>query len=94
MRIRENLGTFSAGISKTTPLPVIPPQIGKVFGVVLNENTPSKEAFEKVGGYAGLGAIFYMDYNRIFEIDQSLTHKYKINMISSTELNFVWVSNL
>lgn len=37
-------------------------QIGKVFGVVLDENTPSKEQFERVGGYSGIGAILYLDY--------------------------------
>jgi len=39
-----------------------PQQIGKVFGVVLDENTPSREFFEKAGGYSGLGAIYYLDY--------------------------------
>jgi len=37
-------------------------QLGKVFGVVLDENTPSREQFERVGGYSGLGSILYLDY--------------------------------
>jgi len=37
--------------------------IGKVFGVVLNENTPTKEMFKKAGGFNAIGAIFYMEYN-------------------------------
>ena len=37
-------------------------QIGKVFGVVLDQNTPSREIFEKAGGWSGLGAILYLDY--------------------------------
>jgi len=63
MRIRENLSTFSAGIKKFTPSPNILPQIGKVFGVITTENTPTKELFEKYGGYNAIGTILYIDYN-------------------------------
>lgn len=70
MRIRENLGTFAAGISKTSPLPVINPQIGKVFGVIINENTPSKELFEKNGGWNGIGTVLYLDFEQSKNIDQ------------------------
>jgi hypothetical protein len=37
--------------------------VGKVFGMVLSENTPTKEMFNKAGGWNGVGAIFYLDYN-------------------------------
>jgi len=63
MRIRENLSTFSAGISKFVSSPNIAPQIGKVFGVITTENTPTKELFEKYGGYNAIGTILYIDYN-------------------------------
>lgn len=70
MRIRENLGTFAAGISKSSPLPVVNSQIGKVFGVILNENTPSKELFDSNGGWNGVGTIFYLDFEQSKDIDQ------------------------
>lgn len=70
MRIRENLGTFAAGISKSSPLPVVNSQIGKVFGVILNENTPSKELFDNNGGWNGVGTIFYLDFEQSKDIDQ------------------------
>ena len=70
MRIRENLGTFAAGISKSSPLPVVNSQIGKVFGVILNENTPSKELFDSNGGWNGIGTIFYLDFEQSKDIDQ------------------------
>lgn len=70
MRIRENLGTFAAGISKSSPLPVVNPQIGKVFGVLLNENTPSKELFNTNGGWNGVGTVFYLDFEQSKDIDQ------------------------
>jgi len=68
MVIKTGLSSFQSYISQGytsnyLPISTNDTQIGKVFGVVLNETTPSKEAFEKAGGYAGLGAIFYMDYN-------------------------------
>ena len=70
MRIRDNLGTFAAGISKSSPLPVINPQIGKVFGVIINQNTPSREIFEKNGGWNWVGPVFYLDYEQSKDLDQ------------------------
>ena len=64
MRIRENLGGLMAATSKTTPPPIIKSQIGKVFGVVLDENTPSKELFNKSGGWNGIGTVFYVDFEQ------------------------------
>lgn len=37
--------------------------VGKVFGVVLNENTPNADAFELAGGWSGLGTVFYIEYD-------------------------------
>jgi hypothetical protein len=64
IRIRENLGGLVAATSKTQPRTIIKPQIGKVFGVVLDENTPSRELFNKVGGWNGVGTIFYLDFEQ------------------------------
>jgi hypothetical protein len=36
--------------------------IGKVFAVIMDENTPSNEVFQKYGGWDGLGTVFYLDY--------------------------------
>jgi hypothetical protein len=66
MRIKENLGGL---VRATGNRPAAPsnlsakPQIGKVFGIVLDENTPSKELFNKAGGWGGIGTVFYIDYN-------------------------------
>ena len=64
MRIRENLGGLMAATSKITPVPNIKPQIGKVYGIVLDENTPSKELFNKSGGWNGIGTIYYLDFDQ------------------------------
>ena len=45
------------------PLPSLKPQVGKIYGVVTTENTPTKELFESVGGYGGIGTVFYRLYN-------------------------------
>jgi hypothetical protein len=66
MVIRTGLSQFQSSISQgflSVSLPnTSASQIGKVFGVVLNENTPSREQFERVGGWSGIGAILYLDY--------------------------------
>jgi hypothetical protein len=66
MVIRTGLSQFQSSISQgflSVNLPnTSTSQIGKVFGVVLNENTPSREQFERVGGWSGIGAILYLDY--------------------------------
>ena len=38
-------------------------QVGRVYGVVTTENTPSEAMFKKAGGFNGIGSIFYLDYN-------------------------------
>jgi hypothetical protein len=65
MRIRENLGSIVASINRSTPTVTdhkIP--IGKVYGIVLDESTPTKALFNKVGGWSGIGTIFYLDFEQ------------------------------
>lgn len=64
MRIRENLGGLMAATSKNPSIPPIKPQIGKVYGVVLDQNTPSKDLFEKAGGWNGIGTVYYLDFEQ------------------------------
>jgi hypothetical protein len=69
MVIKTGLSSFQSYISQGYTSNFSPSntstrsQLGKVFGVVLDEITPSQEAFESVGGFAGIGAVFYLDYN-------------------------------
>jgi hypothetical protein len=64
MRIRENLGGLVAATSKSPVISNTKPQIGKVFGVITTKDTPTKELFEKHGGFSGIGTIFYLDYDQ------------------------------
>ena len=62
-KIRANLGRAISSQGKRTSIPAIKSQIGKVFGIMLTENTPTKELWENNGGWAGIGTIFYLEYN-------------------------------
>ena len=69
MKLRENLGRVVSPQGKRTPVPAQKPQIGKVFGVITTENTPTKELFETNGGWKGIGTIFYLDYENSKYLD-------------------------
>lgn len=64
-RVRDNLGGLMASINNkvTNPSNNKTP-IGKVYGVVLDENTPSKALFEQAGGWSGIGTVYYLDYEQ------------------------------
>ena len=46
-------------------------KIGKVYGIVTTENTPTSAMFQKAGGFNGIGTIFYLDYNQSKNISGS-----------------------
>jgi hypothetical protein len=62
MRTRENLSGIVSSIGKNNFSLPQNNQIGKVYGIITTENTPTKELFEREGGYAGIGTIFYLDF--------------------------------
>jgi hypothetical protein len=69
---RYGLGQVAAATSRMGSVYIPKPEIGKVFGIVTTENTPTKEAFERVGGYSGVGAIFYLEYENSKNITGSI----------------------
>lgn len=65
MRIRENLGSIVASVNRSIPTAgdsKIP--IGKVYGIVLDEHTPSNALFAKAGGWSGIGTVYYLDFEQ------------------------------
>jgi hypothetical protein len=64
MRIRENLSGIVASTSRNIVIPPFKQQIGKVFGVITTENTPTEDLFKNNGGFNGIGTIFYLDYDQ------------------------------
>lgn len=77
LNIKTGVGSFSSGINKS-PNSVASPKptnvkIGKVMGVVTTNNTPTFKQFEKVGGYSSIGTIFFLDYDKIKNVDTITT---------------------
>lgn len=64
MRVRENLSSVVSSIGKNNFTPATKASVGRVYGVVTTENTPTKAMFEKAGGFNGIGTIFYLDYDQ------------------------------
>ena len=62
MRIKENLSSVVSSIGKNNSTPPKKAKVGKVYGVVTTENTPTAAMFKKAGGFNGIGTIFYIDY--------------------------------
>jgi hypothetical protein len=72
--IKTGLSSQNVSISKSRGIPASPqkPLVGKVFGVVTTENTPSKELFEKAGGFNGIGTVFYRTFNTSKEVQETI----------------------
>ena len=64
MRIKENLSSVVSSIGKNNFTSTKKSQVGRVYGVVTTENTPTEAMFKKVGGFNGIGTIFYLDYEQ------------------------------
>jgi hypothetical protein len=66
-KVRNNLSGFNGASSVKGGGPsgqkTSENNIGKVFGVVLDENTPSREAFDAAGGWDGIGTVYYKNYD-------------------------------
>ena len=72
--IRTGLSSQNVSISKSRGTAPSPQKllVGKVYGVVTTENTPSKELFEKAGGFNGIGTVFYRTYNTSKEVAEPI----------------------
>jgi hypothetical protein len=73
MRVRENLGSVVSSVGRNNFAPLRLPQVGKVYGVVTTKDTPTPEMFNKVGGFSGIGSIFYLNYEQSKFITGSVT---------------------
>ena len=64
MKVRENLSSVVSAIGKNNFTPSTKAQVGRVYGIVTTQDTPTKAMFEKVGGFSGIGSVFYLDYEQ------------------------------
>lgn len=76
MRIRENLSPIVASIGKNNFTFTRTVQVGKVYGIVTTENTPTEEMFKKAGGFSGIGTIFYLDYEQSKRINSIIDNSF------------------
>jgi hypothetical protein len=70
-KIKTGLGGLVSRSDKKRPSsPPSKPKIGKVYGIITTENTPTKELFESNNGWRGVGTIFYQEYDQYKDIDK------------------------
>jgi hypothetical protein len=82
MRVKENLSSVVSSIGKNNSQVPKKSQVGKVYGIVTTENTPTAAMFKKAGGFNGIGTIFYIDYvqakNTVGNIEDEFFNKCKM----------------
>jgi hypothetical protein len=65
LSIKTGISPLSFGLSK--PSSLLPPplslKVGRVYGVVTTNNTPTAKQFSRAGEYGGTGTVFFLDYN-------------------------------
>ena len=79
--LKTGISSYNVAISKDKgfQIPTQALQVGKVYGSVTTENTPTKELFEEAGGYSGIGKIYYKNYDVSKDISEDL-----LNLAGST----------
>jgi hypothetical protein len=79
--LKTGISSYNVAISKDKgfQIPTQTLQVGKVYGSVTTENTPTKELFEKAGGYSGIGTVYYKNYNVSKDIPENLQANDSLN---------------
>lgn len=92
MRVRENLGSVVNSIGRNNFTITRNTQVGKVYGIVTTEGTPTPAMFEKAGGFNGVGSVFYLDYdqsrNVVGEISDNFLDTCKIAKPLSPQIQY------
>lgn len=88
-KIKENLSPFVSAISRKNNFPLSnKTQVGRVYGVVTTQDTPTKKQFERVGGFNGIGTIFYLDYETAKNTTGSVDDSFFDNCKLASPLQF------
>jgi hypothetical protein len=64
IRIKNNISSIVTTVGKGGVSSSKRAQVGRVYGVVTTENTPTPAMFLKAGGWNGIGTIFYLSYEQ------------------------------
>ena len=70
--IKQGISSSNRSVGKNNFSLKAKAKIGKVYGIVTTENTPTPAMFQKAGGFNGIGTIFYLDYNQSKNISGSI----------------------
>lgn len=72
--MKTNLSSYNSALSAAAGVvgPTKKPQIGKVYGAVTTIDTPTKDLFQKAGGWDGIGVVFYRIYDNSKEVEESV----------------------
>jgi len=69
MRVRDNLSSVVASAGKANAVsPLKKAQVGRVYGIVTTENSPTPAMFKKAGGWNGIGTVFYLPYDQSINV--------------------------
>jgi hypothetical protein len=71
MRVRTNLSSVVSATNKPTYTLLTKAKVGRVYGIITTENTPTKKQFEKQGGFSAIGTVFYLDYEQSVNVTGS-----------------------
>jgi hypothetical protein len=75
--LKKNIGLVGSNLANNSTRTNEPKsKVGKVYGVVTTENTPTKKQFERVGGFSAIGTIFYKDYHQSKRIPGNLEDEF------------------
>ena len=74
--IKQGIASATRNIGKNNFTSKSKTQVGKVYGIVTTENTPTQAMFEKAGGFNGIGTIFYLNYEQAKNITGSINNAF------------------
>lgn len=76
MKVRENLSPIVSSLGRSVSLPIKSIQVGRVYGTVTTQDTPTPDMFKKAGGFNGVGSVFYLDYDQAKSISGNPTNEF------------------
>lgn len=62
-------------------------KLGRAFGVVTAENTPTEKQFKRAGGFKGIGSVFFLDYDKSANITGSVSDSFLDSCFIAKPLN-------
>jgi hypothetical protein len=87
MTVKQGVASITSNVGKNNFSTKANALVGKVYGVVTTENTPTAGMFQKAGGFNGIGTIFYLNYNQSKNITGSFDDSFLSTCKTAKPLN-------